>query len=682
MNLRKNNQDWLIGYPESNKLSSFSRLPTKKHVLGRYSHLHFYSKGDTSARDIFKLVLGELKEVWEKAGVPVRSDNSCLSLLTKLFVEMVKIKKIDHASRDVKAGKEKIVTFCNELEKLCDISAVNAYEQLLVSRRPKWKEDWAFYEDQKSSRKYHMTGSIDLGVSKFLERREDRLSIDFRRSSTEDQKSSAFDVSEIVESANEEDQKDTEFTPLPLKKRKVPLTNSLEISSKKLSEVTASVADRCCLSVRQQLLFQSTIICKSGGKLNEISMSVSTVHRQRQNARKNIVLSIKADWEINKPKKAILHWDSKLFHLDIAHNEERVAVLISGSLNGPKLIGVPLIKDSTGKTQCDEVVKLAQGWNILEDIVGICFDTTASNTGNKKGAATLIEIELKRPLLWLACRHHHNELHIKHAFTALRGGSKSPDEPIFQHFRAEFSRIDIDYSNLNFFKWPTDIKSEIFNQASLVLKWAYQCLEEKIFPREDYLELIELTIIYLGGKLSMERIFKIHKPGAIHNARFMSHSIYILKMELLSNKFIMSNNEQIMIHRMAKFISLFYSMQFLRSRISVFAPVDDFKFFFAINWYQEEDSDIATAVISSINRHLWYLTEELVILSLFNEKLSEFTRTIMAKKLFSTSRPKTFLIGKPKFPTLSSSTVIYFLIGPRLWLLFDLLGLINNQEWL
>nr|XP_047123920.1 uncharacterized protein LOC124806791 [Hydra vulgaris] len=218
MNL-KNNQDWLIGYPESNKLSSFSRLPTKKYVLGRYSHLHFYSKGNTSARDIFKLVLGELKE-----------------------------------------------------------------------------------------------GNIDLGVSKFLECREDRLSIDFQRSSTKDQKWKAFEVSELVKSADEED---TEFTLLPLKKRNMPLTISLEISAKKLSEVTASVADRYCLSVCQQLLFQSTIICKSGGNLDEIS--VSTVHRQRQNARENIVLSIKADWEINKPKKAILHWDSKLFHLNSSY---------------------------------------------------------------------------------------------------------------------------------------------------------------------------------------------------------------------------------------------------------------------------------------------------------------------------------------------------------------------------
>ena len=50
-----------------------------------------------------------------------------------------------------------------------------------------------------------------------------------------------------------------------------------------------------------------------------------------------------------------------------------------------------------------------------------------------------------------------------------------------------------------------------------------------------------------------------------------------------------------------------------------------------MNWYQEKESDIATAVILSINRYLWYLTEELDSLSLFNKKLSDFTRTMMEK---------------------------------------------------
>ena len=67
---------------------------------------------------------------------------------------------------------------------------------------------------------------------------------------------------------------------------------------------------------------------------SQVKYNVRQSHRQRQYARENIVLSIKADWEINKPKKAILHWDSKLFHFDRTHNEERVAVFISRSLNG------------------------------------------------------------------------------------------------------------------------------------------------------------------------------------------------------------------------------------------------------------------------------------------------------------------------------------------------------------
>ena len=134
-------------------------------------------------------------------------------------------------------------------------------------------------------------------------------------------------------------------------------------------------------------------------------------------------------------------------------------------------------------------------------------------------------------------------------------------------------------------------------------------------------------------------------------------------MEILSDRFVMSVDRFIMSElKSTAWLTLLDF--FIQCSFSVFAPVDDFKFFVAMNWYQEEDSDIATAVSSSINRYLWYLTEEFVILSLFNEKLSDFTGK--------------FLIGKPTFPTLNSSTFIYFLIGLRSGLLFDLLGLIND----
>ena len=342
MDLRKNKEEWLIGQTQSESLSSFNRLPTKKNVLARYSHLRFFSAGDSPSRDIFKLVLGELKEVWGKGGIPIRPDDSCLVFLLNLLGKKEKIRKMEQCNRKLASGKshEKIAKFAAELEQLCDISALDAYEQLSISRRPKWKEDWKFYEDQKSERKYHMTGSIDRGVSNFFERQEERQLQDLNRRSCNIQKLSNCEIRELLESSTdgetEGDQSDdsTEFIPLPAKKRKTPLTATLEVSAKQLSSVTAAVADRCRLSFRQQFLLQSTIITKSGGELNNMSMSVATVLRQRKTAREKTVESIKADWEINKPKKAVLHWDSKLFHSTSDQNEERIAVLISGSLNG------------------------------------------------------------------------------------------------------------------------------------------------------------------------------------------------------------------------------------------------------------------------------------------------------------------------------------------------------------
>ncbi len=44
-------------------------------------------------------------------------------------------------------------------------------------------------------------------------------------------------------------------------------------------------------------------------------------------------------------------------------------------------------------------------------LIGMRFDTTASNTGHMNGAS-LLERELERALLWIACRHHVAELHM------------------------------------------------------------------------------------------------------------------------------------------------------------------------------------------------------------------------------------------------------------------------------
>ena len=74
-------------------------------------------------------------------------------------------------------------------------------------------------------------------------------------------------------------------------------------------------------------------------------------------------------------------------------------------------------------------------------------------------------------------------------------------------------------------------------EARKTLSWALKCLEEDTFPRQDYKELLELTILYLSGDIPTRKNrkeFHFRKPGAHHRARFMHNELYLLKMHMLS----------------------------------------------------------------------------------------------------------------------------------------------------
>lgn len=79
-----------------------------------------------------------------------------------------------------------------------------------------------------------------------------------------------------------------------------------------------------------------------------------------------------------------------------------------------RLLGVPPIPNATEVAQKDGVIELLIKWGVSKDVIGIVFDTTASNTGIRAGCAKLIESALQRAILWLACRHHVYELHIRY----------------------------------------------------------------------------------------------------------------------------------------------------------------------------------------------------------------------------------------------------------------------------
>ena len=98
---------------------------------------------------------------------------------------------------------------------------------------------------------------------------------------------------------------------------------------------------------------------------------------------------------------------------------------------------------------------------------------------------------------------------------------------------------------------------------------------------------------------------------------------------------------------------------------------------------QDVDAPVAREVKSSILRHPWYLKEQLVVLTLFDNAADDALKLPMATALRETPRPAAFPPGKPRFPkrTLQApdSTLASF-IGPNSWLAFSLLGM--DGAWL
>ena len=56
-----------------------------------------------------------------------------------------------------------------------------------------------------------------------------------------------------------------------------------------------------------------------------------------------------------------------------------------------KLLGVEKVESSTGANQAATVHTLLQNWNCSNNVIGLCFDTTSSNTGKFNGAAVLLD---------------------------------------------------------------------------------------------------------------------------------------------------------------------------------------------------------------------------------------------------------------------------------------------------
>lgn len=155
------------------------------------------------------------------------------------------------------------------------------------------------------------------------------------------------------------------------------------------------------------------------------------------------------------------------------------------------------------------------------------------------------------------------------------------------------------------------------------ISFIYHVLEEDrtAIIRDDYLEMLELTLLFFGEipATPIGAIFRI--PGCYSNARFMNKVIYVIKIYLFRKHFFLSDDELEASLEFCLFATLIYVRYWFTCTKASDAAYNDLDFIKNMHEYLTISENVANVALAAISRHLWYIGGELVVLSLFSDKV-------------------------------------------------------------
>ena len=607
----------LIGEPEENFSSRV--LPTTLDVLKVYFYQH--NKNNLSQKDAVKAVVLALSDIWCKARIPTSEQRSIIRKLESLLDRYRNICR--NKGRPSSTQQSKEAEFSNSINSLFDIAHHDAFNIITID------EDRLFLIDQRLERKFGM-GTVDTELAKKEEKADKRkLQENERQRKEEHRKRKATESVVLLSSSSESDGSSDEDVYCPPVTTPSTSQTDQQSSKRKLTateiipKCLASALDRTNVSDRKAayiIAAAAQVYSPNVDDVAKLPLSFSSIRRSREKHRAEFSNETKANFLPEIP--LVIHMDGKLLPAISGgpKKEDRVAILVTG-FKTEKLLAIPKVAQGTGEQVAQAALAATLDWNLKDRIIGVSFDTTASNTGRLNGACVLLENKLDKKLLWFACRHHVHEVLCGDVFKAVFGPTSGPNVLLFRRFQDYWPNIDqASYTPCNDSRIGEG--GELENLKIAAVKFSTNILsgEKGALPREDYRELVELVLIFLGQIPSRGVHFRV--PGAFHHARWMAKLIYVLKIYLFQSQFKLTKHEKTSCLEFGLFVALIYVQSWITSPNSCDAPINDLHLIQALTAYKKTSKIIATAGLKAISRHLWYLSEEMVPLCLFSDMVS------------------------------------------------------------
>jgi len=675
-----------------------SKLPTNSQILRCYMfHQHEGLTLNRTRHENAKIVLKQIIPFYNKANIPTITEKKACEKIISLFQKNAKLRELPVNRRSSSSAQAKLKETEIELSKTFPIWARDA-EKIMKN-----KEDLEFLQSMKMDRVASF-GSHDRKLASQLKRKEARTKKqeERRMRAEEEGKKSISSIGVITssEGSSSEVECDSPFkippqTPVKAHRRETRTGTAAFIPHDILkSPKVVSLATRMKLSPAQQAAFTQTIIQESGGDTSKVSISYATADRSRRTVVGEIAKAVQNSWV--PPKFASIHWDSKLMLNQAKHTSEERLVVAIGDQNDTKIIGVPAYQPGTDQRSGDIIaqatMQLLQSWNCVDSIVNMTFDTTASNTGHVSAACITLQQSTGRALLWSACRHHVGEVILTQIFNDLNiEASRSAEYTVFSRFKKNFDTLPHG-SNETLSVFDKSLLANDAETLSTITHWQENtvAVAEALVhhQREDYKEFTELCLLYLDNG-DNSRSFNFRRPGAVHKARWMAKVLYAIKMVLLENQIsllprgtITTSTQPQKLHSFVTFVCLVYSRWWMTSSSAVDAPWHDICLYQDLVKYAQVNPGISASALKALNRHLWYLCSEMIPVALFSDIVPKDELQYLAEKLLMIQPGDDVTIprnrfgtgfGKPKFPTISSTTRLGDLVTEDSWFIFRLL---------
>ncbi|XP_050520208.1 uncharacterized protein LOC126893767 [Daktulosphaira vitifoliae] len=570
------------------------------------------------------LVIEECVIYWKKAKIPTQELHKCKLKLQKLYEVWQSLSKT--INRTSESLNKQRTEFSDSLNDLFDIAHRDALilikydedKQFLIKQREKGRTGCMVGIDKKEEL---LEKTRQLRIEKENERK--RKSADIGIPST----SAEFDVADS-ENCSSDSQIDCIEEEIVQEQEIKIYENPTKRPRKELLTSRLSAAlDRCNVSGRDCIHLIMAFLDAVSLDPSSYVLNRTSISKQREQFRKKNYIRIKEKFSQLNDKIVTIHWDTKLLHDISGKSVERLAVIATGA-GTEQLLGVPEIPAATGLEMASAVYDTLESWNLIKNVQAIGFDTTASNTGRIKGACMLLEQKLERDLLYFGCRHHVSEIVLAAVFGKSKFSISGPDIPLFKRFQANWSQVNTNnfVPGIN----SSEIRSVVGDDLDNILK-NYNIAIYKKYPREDYRELIDLAIIFLGGIPPGGIQFK--KPGAYHMARWMAKAIYALKIYLFRTEFNLTKNEEKSLTLFTCFIVKCYIIYWIYAPEAICAPLKDIQFLRKLYQYKDIDQNISEIAIGKLVNHLYYLTNECVAFSLFDDSISVDTKIKMVEQM-------------------------------------------------